>query len=47
MYTIDIFTENGHADQHREYLRNINKQKINDQNNTKKIKNIMACNSWP
>ena len=44
-FLIDIFTENGHNKNTliniaTEYLRNINKPKSNDQNNTKNTKNI-------
>ena len=44
-FLIDIFTENGHnrntlTNIATEYLRNINKPKSNDQNNTKNTKNI-------
>ena len=44
-FSIDIFTENGHnrntlTNIATEYLRNINKPKSNDQNNTKNTKNI-------
>ena len=43
---IDIFTENGHnkntlTNIATEYLRNINKPKSKDENNTKYIKNII------
>ena len=45
-FLIDIFTENGHSRNAltniaTEYLRNINKPKSNDQNNTKNTKNII------
>ena len=45
-FLIDIFTENGHSRNTltnivTEYLRNINKPKSNDQNNTKNTKNII------
>ena len=45
-FSIDIFTENGHSRNAltniaTEYLRNINKPKSNDQNNTKNTKNII------
>ena len=45
-FLIDIFTENGHnrntlTNITTEYLRNINKQKSNDQNNSKNTKNII------
>ena len=45
-FLIDIFTENGHnrntlTNIATEYLRNINKPKSNDQNNTKNTKNII------
>ena len=45
-FLIDIFTENGHnrnapSNIATEYLRNINKPKRNDQNNTKNTKNII------
>ena len=45
-FLIDIFTESGHnrntlTNTTTEYLRNINKPKSNDQNNTKNIKNII------
>ena len=44
-FLIDIFTENGHSRNTltkiaTEYLKNINKPKSNDQNNTKNTKNI-------
>ena len=44
-FLIDIFTENEHkrntlTNIDTEYLRNINKPKSNDQNNTKNTKNI-------
>ena len=44
-FLIDIFTKNGHnrnplTNIATEYLRNINKPKSNDQNNTKNTKNI-------
>ena len=44
-FLLDIFTENGHngntlTNIATEYLRNINKPKRNDQNNTKNTKNI-------
>ena len=45
-FLIDIFTENGHnrnapSNIATEYLRNINKPKRNDQNNTKNTENII------
>ena len=45
-FLIDIFTENGHnrnilTNTATEYLRNINKPKSNDQNNTRNTKNII------
>ena len=45
-FLIDIFTENGHnrytlTNIATEYLRNINKPKSNDQNNTKNTKNTI------
>ena len=45
-FLIDIFTENGHSRNTltniaTECLRNINKPKSNDQNNTKNTKNII------
>ena len=51
-FLIDIFTENGHnrntlTNIAREYLRNINKPKSNDQNNTKNTKNIIKLPWMP
>ena len=51
-FLIDIFTENGHnrnplTNIATEYLRNINKPKSNDQNNTKNTKNIIELTRVP